>query len=178
MSDERPDRNAEFALGLMTAAKRDAVARAAETDSVLSGEIAAWNECLNGLNGDEQVAPPSDMFGRIQSAIQSRSQRLPGTMTVRANDGVWETVAPGVERKKLWDAGPLGRVSILLRCAPGAFYDAHDHDDDEECYVISGDITFDTLTLRAGDYHLARRGVPHPPARSQGGCMLLITTAA
>jgi hypothetical protein len=40
------------------------------------------------------------------------------------------------------------------------------------------DITFDTLTLRAGDYHLARRGIPHPAATTAGGCLLLVTAAA
>ena len=178
MNDDRADRTAEFVLGLMPAADRDAIARAAEIDSALSDEIVFWNECLNGLNGDEEVAPPAGMFDRIQSALQSRSQRLPGTMTVRADDGVWEVMAPGIERKKLWDNGPQARTSFLVRMAPGASYGAHEHDDDEECYVISGDISFDSLTLHAGDYHLARRGVPHPPARSQAGCLLLITAAA
>jgi hypothetical protein len=50
------------------------------------------------------------------------------------------------------------------------------HEDDEEAYVISGDLTFEHLTLHAGDFHIARRGSPHPAAVSVGGCMLLITT--
>jgi anti-sigma-K factor RskA len=36
----------------------------------------------------------------------------------------------------------------------------------------------DTLTLHAGDYHLARRGTPHPMATTAGGCLLLLTAAA
>ena len=67
---------------------------------------------------------------------------------------------PGVERKMLWSAGPNRRVTFLIRGRPGASFPAHAHEDDEECFVLEGDITFDTLTLRAGDYHLARRGVP------------------
>jgi quercetin dioxygenase-like cupin family protein len=130
------------------------------------------------LAGDREIAPPADMFDRVRAAIASRSQLLPGTLTVRAAEGVWETLSPGVEREMLWSAGPNERVTFLVRMAPGARFDAHAHDDDEECYVVAGDLTFDTLTLKSGDYHLARRGIPHPACASAGGCLLLITAAA
>ena len=44
--------------------------------------------------------------------------------------------------------------------------------------MLEGDITFDTLTLHAGDYHVAHRGSPHPKATTKGGCLLLMSTAA
>jgi len=118
------------------------------------------------------------MFDRIQNSIASRSRHLPGTLTVRAAEGAWETIGEGLERKLLWAKGPNNRETFLVRMAPGAHYGGHEHADDEECYVISGDIVFDALTLHAGDYHLARRGAPHPAATSVGGCLLLITAAA
>ena len=62
--------------------------------------------------------------------------------------------------------------------APGALFPAHAHDDDEEAYVLSGDLAFDDLVLNAGDYHLARPGVRHPVGRTRGGCMLLVTAKA
>ncbi|MFL5101028.1 MAG: cupin domain-containing protein, partial [Xanthobacteraceae bacterium] len=71
-----------------------------------------------------------------------------------------------------------GRVTYLIRGQPGARLPSHEHDDDEEIYVLSGDLTMGTLTLRAGDFHLARRGVQHPTATTAAGCMLLVSAAA
>jgi quercetin dioxygenase-like cupin family protein len=81
-----------------------------------------------------------------------------------------------VERKILYRTE--GRVTYLIRGQPGARLPGHEHDDDEEIYVLSGDLTMDTLTLRAGDFHLARRGVQHPTATTAEGCMLLVSAAA
>jgi anti-sigma factor ChrR (cupin superfamily) len=97
---------------------------------------------------------------------------------VRADEGRWEQLCPGIERKTLWHDRDKGRITFLIRAQPGAEFPAHQHDDDEEAYVLSGDLAFDDLVLGAGDYHLARPGVHHPVARSRGGCMLLMTAAA
>ena len=77
-------------------------------------------------------------------------------------------------------AAQEARKNILnkFRAQPGAEFPAHHHDDDEEAYVLSGDLSFDDLVLGAGDYHLARPGVRHPVGRTRRGCMLLVTAAA
>jgi anti-sigma factor ChrR (cupin superfamily) len=178
MTDDKSERAAHFVLGLLAPEERDAVARAVDTNEAMASEVSYWNDQFAPLAGEQGSAPPADMFGRIKAAIASRSQLLPGTLTVRAAHGIWETIATGVERKMLWNDGPNGRVTFLVRMAPGARFDAHAHTDDEECYVVDGDLSFDTLTLRGGDYHLAGRDVPHPAAVSAGGCLLLITRAA
>jgi len=77
----------------------------------------------------------------------------------------------------LWENRVLRRQSLLVRVAPGAVYESHDHPDDEECYVVEGDLAFGDLQLTAGDYHLAHKGGRHPPARSRAGCLLFITNA-
>jgi quercetin dioxygenase-like cupin family protein len=170
------DRAAEYVLGLLSSQEREAVERDAAADPALASEIAFWNARLEPLLDVAEVRPPPGLFDRVKAAIAERD--LPGTTTIRANEGAWETLVPGVERKILWGAGPNGRVTFLIRGQPGARFPAHAHDDDEECFVLEGDITFDTLTLRAGDYHLARRGTPHPMATTAGGCVLLVTAAA
>jgi anti-sigma factor ChrR (cupin superfamily) len=175
---DRDDRAAEYALGLLAPAERARLARVAESDALFAGEIARWDAALAPLQADAEVTPPAGMFERIHRAIASRSRLLPGTLTVRAEEGSWEAIGDGVERKLLLAKGPNNRETFLVRMAPGAYYGGHEHADDEECYVISGDISFDTLTLHGGDYHLARRGVPHPSASSAAGCLLLITAAA
>jgi anti-sigma factor ChrR (cupin superfamily) len=184
MSNE--DRAAEYVLGLLPAAEREAVKRAAATDPALAEEIEGWNEQLSPLLLDApEVEPPAYLFDRIKAAIAesakpqaSANDNLAGSRTVRAFEGRWEQLCPGIERKTLWHDREKGRVTFLIRAQPGAQFPAHHHDDDEEAYVLSGDLSFDDLELNAGDYHLARPGVRHPVGRSKGGCMLLVTAAA
>jgi anti-sigma factor ChrR (cupin superfamily) len=177
MSDTNTYRAAEYVLGVLPPDERQAVERAAVTDRALAEEIAFWNERLVPLLDTVEVEPPPGLFQRVEAAIQSRSQQLPGTLTIRQDEGRWERVVEGVERKMLSSPVP-GRVTFLMRCKPGARFPGHVHADDEECLVLEGDITFDTLTLYAGDYHVAYRDHPHPKATTRGGCLLLMTTAA
>lgn len=180
------DRAAEYVLGVLPAAERDAVKRAAAIDPALAEEIETWNEQLSPLLLDApEVEPPAYLFDRIKAAIAestkpkaSANDNLAGSRTVRASEGKWEALCPGIERKVLWFDREKKRITFLIRAQPGAEFPAHQHDDDEEAYVLSGDLSFDDLVLGAGDYHLARPGVSHPVGRTKGGCMLLVTAAA
>jgi len=180
MSNE--DRAAEYVLGVLTREEREAVKRASAANPALAEEIASWNEQLSPLLLDApEVEPPAYLFDRIKAAIAASAEpqaTLAGSRTVRANEGRWEQLCPGIERKMLWHDRDRGRITFLIRAQPGAEFPAHQHDDDEEAYLLSGDLSFDDLVLGAGDYHLARPGVSHPVGRTKGGCMLLVTTAA
>jgi anti-sigma factor ChrR (cupin superfamily) len=177
MSDIDEYRAAEYVLGLLRPEERAAVERAAATDRAVADEIAFWNERLSPLLDTVEVEPPPDLFERVEATIRAREQEPPGMLTIRAGEGEWEPLVDGVERKML--SSPVaGRITFLIRGRPGARFPAHPHADDEEMFVLEGDITFGTLTLRAGDYHLARHGTPHPKATTVGGCLLLMSAAA
>src|SRR5262249_34581942 len=177
MNDDKTVRAGEYVLGVLRPEERHAVERAAAADPDLADEIAFWNEQLMPLVDAVEVEPPPELFERIKSALHAPAQHLPGTLTVRAEEGRWEAVATGIERKILFTA-PSGRVTYLIRGQKGARLAGHDHSDDEEIYVLEGDLTIGSLRLRAGDYHLARRGARHPAATTADGCLLLITAAA
>ena len=175
------DRAAEYVLGVSSAQEREALARAARNDPALAEEIASLDAQMSALLMDTpEVEPPAHLFDRIKQAIAAQEGRAPldGSVTVRADEGRWTEICPGIARKMLWHDREKARVTFLIRAQPGAQFPAHHHDDDEEAYVISGDLRFDDLVLQAGDYHLARPGVRHPVGFTQGGCMLLITAAA
>jgi len=172
-------------MGTLSAEERAEVERAAARDPALAHEIDTLNAQLSPLLLDApEVEPPADMFDRIKAAIAASEQpkaansNLAGSRTVRADEGRWEALCPGIERKVLFFDREKKRITFLIRAQPGAEFPAHRHDDDEEAYVLSGDLSFDDLVLGAGDYHLARPGVSHPVARTRGGCMLLMTAAA
>jgi anti-sigma factor ChrR (cupin superfamily) len=181
----KDDRAADYVLGVLPAAERAAVERAAAGDPALAEEIDSWNDQLSPLLLDApEVEPPAYLFDRIKAAIaesekpKAANSNLAGSRTVRADEGKWEALCPGIERKVLWFDRAKKRITFLIRAQPGAEFPAHNHDDDEEAYILSGDLSFDELVLGAGDYHLARPGVSHPVGRTRAGCMLLVTAAA
>ncbi|MFL6973014.1 MAG: cupin domain-containing protein [Xanthobacteraceae bacterium] len=176
MNNDNTVRAGEYVLGVLDAEERAALERDAASDRELADEIAFWQARFMPLLDTVGVEPPADLFGRIKSAIAAEAADLPGTITVRAGEGGWQTVARGVERKVLYRTEE--RVTYLIRGQPGARQPGHAHDDDEEIYLLQGDLTMGTLTLRAGDFHLARRGVQHPTATTAEGCMLLVSAAA
>src|SRR5690242_6253794 len=145
---KRDERAAEYVLGLLSAEERAALKRDAAADPTLAGEIDQWNEQLAPLLLDApEVEPPPHLFDRIKAAIAARPAPLAGSRTVRVDEGSWEPLCAGIERKMLWHDRDRKRVTFLIRAQPGALFPAHAHDDDEEAYVLSGDLAFDDLTL-------------------------------
>lgn len=181
------DRAADYVMGTLSAEERAEVERAAAADPALAREIDTLSAQLSPLLLDApEVEPPAGLFDRIKARIAETETAdsakpqgaLAGSRTVRADEGKWEPMCAGIERKVLSFDRERNRVTLLIRAQAGAEFPAHDHDEDEESYVLSGDLMFDDLVLNAGDYHLARAGQRHPVARTRHGCMLLVTAAA
>jgi anti-sigma factor ChrR (cupin superfamily) len=176
MNDDNTVRAGEYVLGVLDAEERAAVERDAVGDANLAAEIAFWQERFMPLVDAGEVEPPADLFGRITAALAGEATDLPGTLTIRASEGDWRQIAPGVERKTLHRA--QGRVTYLIRAQAGARLPGHEHDDEEELFLLEGDLSMGALTLQPGDFHLARRGIHHPTATTARGCMLLVRAAA
>ncbi len=131
---------------------------------------------------DDALCPerPGDeaLLARVKQcvivAVAKKSEALHGT--VRAGVGVWEPVAPGIERKLLWES--LDTVSCMLRLAPGATVAAHGHLLDEECVVLEGSVRIGRdLVLRTGDFHVGVQGVAHGEASSDTGAVVYLRGA-
>lgn len=111
---------------------------------------------------------------RVLSAVAGKTGALHGT--VRAGDGRWEQVSPGVERKLLWESGDT--VSWMLRLGPGAVVAPHGHLVDEECVVLEGSVRIgNDLVLGPGDFHVGVRGVPHDATCSDTGAVVYLRGA-
>jgi ChrR Cupin-like domain len=113
---------------------------------------------------------------RIRVAIAAEAPELPGTTAVRADEGKLAADRHGGGAENPLPDGRRRHLTDLRQ--PGARLPGHEHDDDEEMYVLAGDLSIGTLTLHAGDYHLARRGVQHPTATTAEGCLILVSAAA
>ena len=179
MSKKADTLAAECALGALDADMRLVAEARIERDSAFAAEVERWSQLLAGLTQPlAEVVPPDDLLDRIEAEIDGFDASPDNTITVRREKGEWMLLSEGVEYKVLWQEEKTGRHTVLIRMAPGASYETHHHDDVEECYVVSGDVSFGSHELRAGDFHVGLPGSDHPPASTRDGCLLLVSAAA
>lgn len=98
-----------------------------------------------------------------------------GLLTVRANEGDWKAFLPNVSIKVL--RRETDALTYLLKLEPGAALLPHEHPQDEECIVLSGEARIGDLVVRAGDYHCAYAGNPHGVISSEQGAVLFLRGA-
>ena len=166
---------AEYVLGTLEPDARDRLDRDLAIDPAVSARVGDWQRMLTPLAGSvEPVEPPEAVWREIEAALAPSYPELPGTTTVRADEGVWRPIAEGVTLKLLWTDETRHSQSFLLRLEPGASLPGHHHAQYEECLVLEGGIEIGPKALAAGDYHLAHPGVPHPPVTSRSGGLLFV----
>ena len=119
-----------------------------------------------------------ELIARVRAKVLHAVARDAGGLhrTVRAGAGEWLAVAPGVERKLLWEKGDA--TSCMIRLAPGATFPPHGHPIDEECVVMEGSLRIGSeLLLRPGDFHVGLCGVEHETVSTDEGCVCFLRTA-
>jgi hypothetical protein len=163
---------AEYALGTLRGAARRRFERLLAKDPALGRRVEWWEQQLNELGGGlPPVAPPPGLKQAIESRLDN--EPIQGGYVLRRDEGEWAPFAHGIERKILSE-GPGGASSALYRMAAGTAFELHEHELDEECYVIDGEIDVGGVTFRAGDYLFVGRGGTHKPLRSRTGALLFI----
>ena len=109
---------------------------------------------------------------RVMREVSAQSQSALHT-TVRAGALPWEQVAPGVERKVLFETDTT--LSSLLRLAAGTTVPGHAHPIHEECLVLEGTLKIGhDLVLHAGDFHVGQQGVAHADASTDTGAVVFL----
>jgi len=122
-----------------------------------------------------ELAPPRPALRARLTARIADYEKIKPLADVRPHDGGWAAAgAPGVEMRQLFRDKATGRATVLLRMEPGATFPAHRHGDDEQCFVLSGDIGFGELVYRQGDFVVMRKGTDHPEIRTEHGNVLLL----
>ncbi len=96
--------------------------------------------------------------------------------TQHVDEGLWTEIAPGVQQHILRPDGACH--SRLIRMAPRTRLPRCDHDRDEECMMIEGDVFFGDVLMRTGDYHFAPAGSRHGPIESETGALFFVHGAA
>ena len=138
-----------------------------EIDSVLAGSLADGLQPAElGLN--QRAALRQRILDRI------RDRAPDGTFTLRATDPGWEPLNNGVQIRILRRDEASGDQTMLVRMMPGGVIDAHPHSQEEECFVVDGEIEIGVHRLRRGDMHIAPPGTAHQRILSRTGAMLLV----
>jgi len=163
---------AEYVLGLLGKEDRSAFAQRLKSDEALRAQVEYWESMFSGLPGEEVEPPPAGMFEKILDRIEGEGADLPGTLTKRAGSANWFEIGPGIRGRLLHVDRAQNRQHLLIRMAPGACYQPHAHDADEQTLVIEGDLSFGALDLKAGDFHTATPSSSHPPGRTVNGCLV------
>ena len=114
---------------------------------------------------------PSRLRERVLAQVAAGRN---GSRTVRACEGAWLPLAPGVTLKLLREDAAARRMTAFIRLLPGSSLESHGHEQPEECLVIEGEILIGEHRVRAGDLHLARAGTVHDTIRSPRGALLLV----
>jgi len=119
----------------------------------------------------EPVEPPAGLRDRILRAATETPQ---DSRTVRANEGHWLRLVPGVTLKPLSVDLDRGTATILMSLEPGARVASHSHSGPEDSYVVSGSCRIGSIHLATGDFHHADGGTRHGEIVSEEGCVLLL----
>lgn len=110
----------------------------------------------------------ASMRSRIAAGIAD------STRVVRAGEGEWQELLPGITIKTLHVDREHGTQTSLWRLAAGARIPRHPHSKDEECLVLEGSITHDGETYRQGDFLHTRPGLRHKEFVAPQGALLMI----
>jgi anti-sigma factor ChrR (cupin superfamily) len=93
---------------------------------------------------------------------------------VRAQEGQWLSLLPGVAIKFLHIDPARATQSSLWRLDAGASLPSHGHAADEECIVLEGTVRYADSDYGRGDFLLARAGLQHEHFETLGGTTLYI----
>jgi len=168
-------RAAEYVLGTLEGEERRHFIDALVQDAQLQALVTEWEQLLQGLEQmGAMVAPSAELWQKIEAALGGADTGLFKSVTLRADEGEWEQLADGIEKKILFFDKAARSESYLMRIAPGTRLPSHDHSSAEECLVIEGTFDIGDIHLKVGDYHAIDAGTTHPDAYSEHGAVIYV----
>jgi ChrR Cupin-like domain len=120
----------------------------------------------------ETISPAPAVKERLLTRIDLEKA---GLVFIDADEGAWIEAERGIFAKILNMDAEHGRLTVLVRLAPGSRYAAHRHLGTEEVLVLEGSCYCGGRLLRKGDYHRAEVGSIHVDMRTDQGSLMLIS---
>jgi quercetin dioxygenase-like cupin family protein len=158
--------------------------------SIVKSQISTCAECRQELEAlqpviDAFVSWPTDVLRPSPSLWERLARRIaadtgrepPAPAPPRRGEPEWEEAAPGITCKLLATDTEKGRVSMLVRLAPGAAYPPHTHAGVEEVHMLQGVLLVDDKRLYPGDYLRSEAGTTDHRVWSETGCTCVLLTS-
>lgn len=161
------------ALDLLDEAQREEYERLLDqADEETRIELAQYRDVVLAMGlSTRPVEPPPKIKNRLMRQIMGREWVL-----IPSDEGWLNHAVPGVRYKTLNVAAD--RATVLTVMERGAVFPLHQHAEDEECYVITGSLASENLTIGEGDFLLATEGTSHGPLSAPDGCVLLLVLSS
>ncbi|WP_157381506.1 cupin domain-containing protein [Methylophilus sp. 5] len=121
------------------------------------------------------LEPAPDAKNHIKTKLMQRvAQSRDAQFFVFSEQGHWKSMNHGIQVKILKSDDQA--KSFLLKLEQNTIIPYHDHQKNEETFVIDGEVWLDGIHCKNGDYHFAGAGTFHKEIRTESGCTLLIKT--
>jgi len=177
INDEARELASLFAAGALPPEEETEFQQHLNHCELCAEEARAFREAIHWLPlASGGTAAPARLREKLLARIR-QPEPAADVRIVRADEGPWRDLVPGVVAKRLYADPGGGNVAMLLRMEGGAQFPPHWHADVEHCYVLSGDLHFGDLTLGPGDYQCAMASTTHITSRTEKGCMVLIVAS-
>ncbi len=131
-----------------------------------------WKALLNFLRTLLMRSMTSEQLG-----LSGTKRAFQGLTFIKAAEGVWREIEPGVAVKVLSFNMASRRTTALLRFEPATRYAPHRHTEAEELYVLQGGCSIAGREMTVGDYHRAEAGTEHFDTSTDDGCLLLVISS-
>jgi anti-sigma factor ChrR (cupin superfamily) len=161
-----------------------------EETLAVEAHLVACKECTQELEALLEVtesldAWPTDVLRPAPALWDRLSERIAaetGAPALHARrperlEPEWEEVASGISCKLLATDTERGRVSMLVRLAPGAAYPPHTHAGVEELHLLAGELWINDRKLHPGDYSRATAHTSDTRVWSETGCTCVLVTS-
>ncbi len=164
---------AEHVLGLLTGQDEAVAVARAQNDPVFRQRVVFWEQVFEGAEPEDDSAAPDSLWQKISAAIDDINT-APGTRTLRQTNAVWETIAPGIQRRSLLIDRAQGTHSYYVRMRKGAVLPSHAHDMTEQCVVLEGELSIGGTRFGKGDFHVADPGHVHSEIKAETDAVFFI----
>jgi quercetin dioxygenase-like cupin family protein len=158
--------------------------------SVFEDHLFACSECRDEIRTLQQVLncfaswptdvlrPSTALWDRLSQRISEESRVDPVSIpSRRLPTAEWEQVAEGISCKVLAVDDKTGRITMLVRLAPGTDYPPHRHADSEELHLLHGELMINDQKVHAGEFVRAEAGSVDHRVCSQTGCTCVLITS-
>ncbi|HEY3065863.1 MAG TPA: cupin domain-containing protein [Methylomirabilota bacterium] len=124
------------------------------------------------------LRPSQPLWDRLARRIAAETGGQPVSVTPQQwKEPAWLEAAPGISCKLLATDPDHGRVSMLVRLAPGTDYPPHRHAGVEELHLLDGELMVDAKKLDPGDYLRSEPGTVDRRVWSETGCTCVLLTS-